>query len=298
MMDPDYDLFLAVVKAGSLSGAARAQFMSPAMVSKRLGRLEHRLGARLLHRSTRRMALTPQGERLHADLLVIANALAEAEARMSGDADIPSGPLRISAPTSFGRLHVAPHMGRFLELYPQIAFTLDLSDAFLDLYSARVDLAIRISAQVQSGLTAHRLATSRRLLCASPDYLARHGEPRTIAALTDHRLLAAEGQFPWQLTGPHGSISVAGTSCVTTNSSEVVRELAISGAGIALRSYWDVNRELAEGRLRRVLAEYEGSADVGIFAVHPAMPVLRPALAAFIAYLQTLYTPIPPWEEP
>ncbi|HEX7781648.1 MAG TPA: LysR family transcriptional regulator [Sphingobium sp.] len=295
MMDPDYDLFLAVVEAGSLSAAARARFMSPAMVSKRLGRLEERLQTRLLHRSTRRMALTPKGERLHADLLAISTAISEAEARVAGNPGQPAGPLRVSAPTSFGRMHLAPHIARFLALNPKISLSLDLGDAFTDLYSSRIDVAIRISATVDPGLTAHRLATSRRVLCAAPAYLAAHGKPCGIESLLDHRLLAASGQLPWQLTGPAGPISFEANSIVATNSSEVVRELAISGAGIALRSLWDVSEELASGRLVQVLPDHEGSSDVAIFAVHPPMPVPSPTLSAFIAFVKALYDPSPPW---
>jgi len=295
MMDPDYDLFLAVVEAGSLSAAARARFMSPAMVSKRLVRLEERLQTRLLHRSTRRMALTPKGERLHADLLAISAAIGEAEARVAGGPGLPAGPLRVSAPTSFGRMHLAPHIANFLSINPGISLSLDLSDAFIDLYSSRVDVAIRISAAVDSGLTAHRLATSRRVLCAAPNYLATFGEPQTIDALRYHRLLAAEGQLPWQLTTPEGPIHFEASSFVATNSSEVVREMAISGAGIALRSLWDVSEEFASGRLVQLLPDHEGSSDVAIFAVHPPMPVPSPAIVAFIAFAKSLYTPTPPW---
>lgn len=296
MMDPDYDLFLAVVEAGSLSAAGRSRLMSPAMVSKRLSRLEHRLQTRLLHRSTRRMALTPKGEQLHADLLAISAAIGEAEARVAGNPDQPAGPLRISAPTSFGRMHLAPHIARFLALNPKISLSLDLSDAFIDLYSSRVDVAIRISAAVDPGLTAHRLATSRRVLCAAPAYLAEHGEPYGIESLEDHRLLAASGQLPWQLTGPAGPVSLEANSIVSTNSSEVVRELAISGAGIALRSLWDVSEELASGQLVQVLPDHEGSSDVAIFAVHPPMPAPSPTISAFVAFAKSLYAPSPPWE--
>ena len=187
MMDPDYDLFVTVVDAGGLSAAARRLGVSPAMVSKRLVRLETRLGTRLIHRSTRKMALTPQGERLRSDLGTIFDALREAENRVTGAADAPAGPLRISAPTSFGRMHIAPHLEAFLARYPRVEVTLNLSDGFTDLFSAQVDLAIRITAEVSPSLKAHRLATSQRVLCAAPAYLERHGEPETLGALARHR---------------------------------------------------------------------------------------------------------------
>lgn len=296
MMDPDYDLFMAIVAAGSLSGAGRTMRISPAMASKRLSRLEERLGTRLVHRSTRRLALTAQGQQLHADLEGVMAALAEAERRVAGDTALPSGPLRISAPTSFGRLHLAPHIGAFLSAHPRVDFMLDLSDDFADLMGGTLDLAIRITDQAPAGMTAHHLADNARVLCAAPSYIAAHGAPQQLADLGDHRLLAATGQLPWRLSGPKAMVQHHGVSHVRTNSSEVVRELALSGVGIALRSLWDVHRELASGALIRVLPQIGGARGIAIYALHPPMPALPPALAAFIAFLKDLYAPVPPWE--
>ena len=296
MMDPDHDLFVTVVDEGGLAAAGRRLHISPAMVSKRLARLEDRLGAKLLHRTTRRMALTPAGERLHADLRGIIAALDDAERRVSGQSAMVSGPLRVTAPTSFGRMHLAPYLQGFLDAYPKVALTIDLSDAFVDLIEARADLALRITADPGRGLSATRLATNRRILCAAPGYLDRHGVPDTIAALKAHRLLAADGQMPWRLIGARGPVSIEGQSHVRTNSSELVRELTLAGGGIALRSLWDVSDALASGALRQVLPAYAGSADVALFAV--PLPQSHPprAISAFIAFLASLYGPVPPWE--
>lgn len=291
----DYALFAAVVAHGSLSAAGRALGISAPMMSKRLARLERRLGTRLVHRTTRRLALTETGARFHAEVVAILAAVAAAEQRASGHSADPRGPLRLSAPTSFGRLHIAPHLGRFLDLHPAVELSLDLSDGFSDLVAERIDLAIRITADVSPHLDAHRLATSRRILCAAPAYRARHGLPEDVGGLADHRLLAANGQLPWRLVGPAGPVLVDGQPFVRTNSSEVVRELAIAGIGIALRSLWDVSRDLADGRLERVLADHEGSADVGIYAVHPRSAVVSPNVSAMIAYIRALYDPLPPW---
>lgn len=298
MMDPDYALFAAIAEEGGLSAAGRRLAISPAMVSKRLVRLEARLGARLVHRTTRRLALTTAGERLFEDLRAILSALDDAERRVTGAAATPSGLLTITAPTSFGRMHVAPHLGRFLDACPQVTLRLDLSDDFADLIESRADLAIRITADPGSSLTAHRLATNRRILCASPAYLAQSGTPASVADLRGHRLLAAQGQLPWRLTGPGGGVNVDGTSHVRTNSSEVARELALAGVGIALRSLWDVSDALADGRLRQILPAHEGLADVALFAVHLPQPRPPMALSAFIAFLKDLYAPVPPWENP
>ncbi|WP_176590984.1 LysR family transcriptional regulator [Sphingobium sp. EM0848] len=296
MMDPDYDLFATIVDEGGMAAAGRRLSISPAMVSKRLVRLEERLGTHLIHRTTRRLALTPAGERLHEDLRAIMAALDEAERRVSGTSAEASGTLRVTAPTSFGRMHVAPWLERFLEAHPKVRMRIDLSDDYADLLATRADLAIRITADPGPGLSAHRLATNRRVLCAAPAYLERFGIPEIVADLRKHRLLAADGQLPWRLSGPKGSVTVEGVSHVRTNSSEMVRELTMAGVGVALRSLWDVSDALDRGDIRQIMPDHEGSADVGLYAVH--LPQSNPPLAitAFVDFLLQLYAPSPPWE--
>lgn len=292
-IDPDHALFVAILDAGSIAAAARTLGSSPAMVSKRLARLEARLGARLIERTTRRLHPTPVGAQLHADLRDVLHRLAAAEARVTGAAAAPAGPLRVAAPTSFARLHVAPYLAEFLTACPAVALELMLSDGYVDLAAERIDCAIRITADPPPGYLAHRLAANRRVVCASPAYLADHGTPPTPAALAGHRLLAADGQLPWTLLRPGQRALVEGASHVRTNSSEIVRELALSGVGIALRSLWDVGPALAGGRLIRVLPEWEGPRDLAIHALHGHAP--RPAVTAFVDHLAACWSP-PPWE--
>ena len=285
MFDPDYDSFLQVLTAGSLSAAARALRLSPASLSKRLTRLEDRLGVRLLHRTTRRIALTEAGRDLHDTLTQTRGMLQAVEDRIAGRGTSIAGRLRMTAPTSFGRMHLAPCLPAFLLQHPQIDLTLDLTDQFVDLFASDYDLAIRVTANVPVSLVGHRLATSGRVLCASPAYLASNGVPATLADLRGHRLLAADGQLPWHLAGPGGSTVHDGISHVRTNSSELVRELALDGCGIALRSLWDVAPALKSGALVRVLPMFAGSHDAAIFAVHPPTPLLNARLRAMIDYL-------------
>jgi DNA-binding transcriptional LysR family regulator len=295
-MNREYELFAAVVEAGSLSAAGRALRLSPAMVSKRLVRLEQRLGAQLIRRTTRRLTLTDVGAAFHERVLAILAATREAEQLVAGRATTPSGRLRVSAPTSFGRLHLAPHLREFLDEHPLVRLEIDLTDEYVDLFGERIDVAVRIAAAPDDARHWHRLATNRRVLCASPAYLALHGEPRALDALHSHRVLAAIGQFPWKLEGPGGACAFESESHVRTNSSEVVRELAIGGAGIALRSTWDVADDLRTGRLVRVLREYEGARNVGVYAVRPPSELVPPTVHAFVAFLERLYGPVPPWE--
>ena len=293
-MDPDYALFARIVEAGSLSAAGRSLSISPAMVSKRLARLEARLGVRLVQRTTRRLALTDAGERFHGDVVAILRAIRAAENRLTGDRDEPVGALKVSAPTSFGRLHIAPHLATFLDEHPRIDLELNLSDAIVDLVADRIDLAVRIAADLPASLVAHRLGDSRRILCASPAYIDRFGAPESIGALAPHRLLAATGQLPWRLVDGRKRFTVEGKSHVRTNSGEVVRELATAGVGIALRSLWEVSGELATGRLIPVLTDWEAPSNLAIYALHPRSPAVPPAVGAFIAFLARRLDP-PPW---
>lgn len=288
-MDPDYLLFARAVEAGSLSAAGRILNISPAMMSKRISRLEARLGVRLIHRTTRRLALTEEGVGLHRDLVAILDAIQQAEQRVTSRHRSASGPLRISAPTSFGRLHVAPHVGRFLDLHPRVDLELNLSDAYEDLLAERIDVAIRITSDIPLHLEGHHLATNRRILCASPAYLAAHGIPDKIADLPRHRLLAADGQLPWRLVNGRARKLIDGHSHVRTNSSEIVREIALTGVGIALRSLWDVGDLIAEGSLVRVLDSWEGPADLAVHAVHPRAAGRPAAVDAFIGFLREIF---------
>lgn len=295
-MDRDYRLFATAIERGSLSAAGRELGLSPAAASKRLAAMETRLGARLIHRTTRRLTATEAGRGFYEAVRAILAAADSAEAQVAGRAATPSGPLRISAPTSFGRLHVAPHLPGFLDAHPAVQVELLLDDGFTDLLADRIDVAIRIAPEpMAASLAARLLAPNRRLLCAAPGYLERAGAPASLSDLAGHRLLAASNQTPWRLerAGTRRTIEVA--SHVATNSSEVVRALALAGVGIALRSTWDVGAELASGALVRVLPDWQGATDVGIYALHARAP-LPAAAKAFVAHIAERFAPRPPWD--
>lgn len=295
MKDSDYGLFARIVEAGSLSAAARALQTSPAMASKRLSRLEQRLGVRLIHRTTRKLVLTAPGERFYEDVKRILGAIDEAEGRLVGIRSEPSGPLRVSAPTSFGRLHIAPSLNLFLERFPLVELELDLTDENVDLYMDRVDLAVRITSDIPGNANAWRLAANHRILCASPDYIASNGAPADFTELQRHRLIAADGQWPWRLENGALRRVVDGKSHVRTNSSEIVRELAICGVGIALRSLWDIDSALKSGALVPVLSEWQAPSDLAIYALHQKTPIPSAAVMAFIDFLKDILDP-PPWD--
>lgn len=291
----DYELFARIAELGSISAAAARLGISVPMASKRLARLEARLGTRLINRSTRRLVLTAAGQQFRDDVAAILDAIEAAEERLVGSTRRIAGPLRVSAPTSFGRMHVAPYLRPFCDAHPDVELELNLTDALVDLMADGVDIALRI-ARIEAptpGVTL--LAPNARVLCASPDYLARAGTPRTLRDLARHRRLAADGQSPWRLSGVEGPVQFDPRSVVRTNSSEVVRELALAGMGIALRSLWDVHGDLAAGRLVRVLPQWQGLTDVHIHAVTLPGPAPAARVGAFVGYLAGLYRPTPPW---
>ncbi|HWJ75390.1 MAG TPA: LysR family transcriptional regulator [Kaistia sp.] len=293
----DMEIFARVITAGSLSAAGRELGLSPAVVSKRLKRLEERLGTRLLQRTTRQIALTEAGRGFHDRVVQILASIEEAEAYVSRRSDVARGTLKISAPTSFGRLHVAPHLGRFLEANPGLTVNLALSDDFVDLVKEGVDVAIRIAELTDSSLVARRLAPNHRLLCATPGYLAGHGTPTSIADLSRHALLATAGQDPWRLEGSDGPVTVHIDGRLRTNSNEVVRAAVLGGLGIALRSTWDVGPELRTGQLVHVLPAYRTSRRVAVHAVYPSRRYLAAKVRLFIDYLAGLYGEHPAWDD-
>jgi DNA-binding transcriptional LysR family regulator len=292
----DLEVFVRVIAAGSMSTAARDLGLSPAVVSKRIKRLEDKLGTRLLQRTTRQISLTEAGQGFHERVLTVLGGLEEAEAFASGRSSEVNGTLKISASTSFGRMHVAPHLKPFMEAHPDLAIHLVLSDEFTDIVGGGFDLAIRIAELNDSSLVARRLAPVRRVLCASPDYLAEHGTPATLDDLKKHRCLPAHNHDSWRLEGPNGPVTLRPEGMLITNSSEVIREAVIAGLGIALRSTWDVGAELKSGKLVQVLSQYESSRNVALSAVYPSRQFLPAKVRLFIDYLAELYGPVPYWE--
>lgn len=292
----DLEIFARVATSLNMSVAARELGLSPAVVSKRIKHLEERLGTRLFHRTTRQLSLTEAGQGFFVRIEAIIAGIEDAEAFIAGRTEAARGTLKISAPTSFGRMHVAPHLKPFMRANPDISISLMLSDAFIDLVAGGYDLAIRIGELTDSTLVARRLAPVRRLLCASPDYVAAHGMPERIEDLERHVCLAPHNNDTWRLEGPDGPVIYHPRGPLITNSSEVIREAVIGGLGIALRSTWDVGPELRSGALVPVLPFLEGPKDVALSAVYPSREFLPAKVRLFIDYLAGLYGPRPYWE--
>ena len=292
----DAEIFASVVSAGSMSAAGRELGLSPAVVSKRLRRLEDRLGTRLLQRTTRQISLTEAGQGYYERVVAILAGIEEAEAFVTRRSELARGTLKVSAPTSFGRMHIAPHINAFMEANPDLSINLVLSDEFVDIVGDGFDIAVRIAELSDSSLVARKLAPVHRILCAAPSYLRAHGEPRTMEDLSRHVCLPAHNGESWRLEGPDGPFTHRPHGPLQTNSSEVIRECVIGGVGIALRSTWDVGEELSAGRLVRVLPQYEGSRNVAIHALYASRRFLPAKVRVFIDYLADLYGPSPYWD--
>jgi len=204
----DMEIFARIVTAGTMTAASRELGISPAVVSKRISKLEGRLGSRLFQRTTRQIALTESGHDYYQRVVEILASIEEAEDAVSRDTATAKGMLRVAAPTSFGRMHIAPHLGPFLNTHPQLSVDLTLSDRLIDLVAEGVDVAIRIAELEDSSLVAHRLGANHRVICASPDYLETHETPKTLEDLHRHNCLAADAQDIWRLEGPDGPVDI------------------------------------------------------------------------------------------
>lgn len=292
----DLDVFAHVVTAKSMSAAGRELKLSPAVISKRIRRLEDRLGVRLLQRTTRQLSLTEAGQGFYGRVVAILGSIEEAESWVSSGAGQARGTLRVSAPTSFGRMHIAPHLKPFLDANPMVNVDLILSDAFVDIIGEGFDLAVRIADLRDSSLVAKRLAPNHRVLCAAPAYLDANGVPETLEELERHTLIAHNAD-QWRLEGPEGPVSLRVTGPLRTNSSEVVREALLAGLGVALRSTWDVGPELKSGALVRVLPAYSVGRRVAVYAVYPSRRHMEQKVRTFVDYLAELYGATPHWDE-
>jgi DNA-binding transcriptional LysR family regulator len=294
----EMSVFAKVVATGSLSAAARELGLSPAMVSRRLAALETRLGVRLVNRTTRSLHLTDEGATYHESCSRVLAEIEHANASVSGDGQAPRGTLRVALPAAFGNQYVAPLVPQFAARYPAVQLALSLSDRSVNLVEDGFDLAIRITALADASLSARKLAPNRRVVCASPEYLRRHGAPHTPEELAQHNcLLATDFSNTWDYRGPEGrpgSVRVAGRYCC--DNWEVLREWALAGLGVALKSTWDVQRHLENGALVPLLPGYSFDNDVAIYAVYPHRRHLPAKTRAFIDFLAGSFGPEPFWD--
>lgn len=292
-------VFARVAELGSFVRAAEALGLSTTVVSRRVQQLEARLGARLLQRTTRRLSLTEAGREYLARAQAILAALEAAEALTLESRTQASGTLRVSAPVSFGIRHLAPRLGAFARAQPGVRPDLALADRVIDLVEEGIDVAIRIGRALQPTLVARPLTTTRLMVCASPEYLQRHGAPATPAALREHRVLgyayAATGDT-WHFRQDGREVQVRTQPVLRSNNGDLLLAAAEQGLGLVLQPGFLVADALRAGRLRRVLAGHEGPA-LTVHAVYPAREFLPAKTRVFVDFLVAAFAGPAPWHD-
>lgn len=291
-------LFARVVETGSFSAAARTLKQTPSAVSRQIRQLEDRIGLRLLTRTQHGIALTEEGRAFHERCSLVAADVAETEALLSGMGNRPQGTLRIVATVAFGKAQLMPILPRFLDAYPELRVALRLTDGPVSFGTDDVDIAIRFTEQVDDpDLIVRKLAPNRRVLCAAPSYVERHGTPRTPEELVEHnclRLSSVASWNEWQFGDGAGGLARLDGN-FEANSADAIYHAALAGLGIARLSTYLIGEDLRAGRLVRLLPGYVQE-DSNIVAVYSERRNLAPKIRAFLDHMVGHFTPVPPWE--
>jgi DNA-binding transcriptional LysR family regulator len=286
--DNDLAFFVLLARKGSFSAAALELGLSTPAVSKRLARLENRLGIRLMNRTTRRVSLTSEGEAYLEGARQILQEVEELEHRISHAGESPRGLLRINATFGFGREHVADVVSEFARLYPEVEVQLVLTDAPLNLVEEAYDLGIRFGTPPSSRLISRKILSNRRFLCAAPAYLERRGVPGRLSDLANHDciILRQDNQTydVWRLQRGQATESVKVQGRLSSNDGEIALKWVLEGHGVMLRSEWDIARHVRSGRLRIVLPKY-AQVDADIHAVYPERHNVSAKVRVFIQFL-------------
>ncbi|HBH39227.1 MAG TPA: LysR family transcriptional regulator [Curvibacter sp.] len=288
--------FVSVATRGSLTAAAHAEGVAPAIMGRRLDALEERLGVKLLVRTTRRISLTHEGSAFLEDCQRLLTDIANAEASVSAGGVKASGHLRITAPAGFGRRHVAPLVPRFRELHADVTISLNLSDRVVDIAGEGYDCAVRVGDMPDSSLVSVRMADNRRLCVATPEYLKRHGRPETPQDLArfDCLVLSSDASQTrgWAFSVPKEGgtevIHYRPNGPMDCSDGQVLHNWCLGGYGIAWRSTWEVEEEIAEGRLVAVLEEFAAPPN-GIYAVFPQRKHLPLRVRLWVDFLKHHY---------
>jgi DNA-binding transcriptional LysR family regulator len=294
--------FVSVATRGSLTAAANAEGVAPAIMGRRLDGLEERLGVKLLLRTTRRITLTHEGSAFLEDCQRLLSDLANAEASVSAGGVKASGHLRITAPAGFGRRHVAPLVPKFRELHPDVSISLNLSDRVVDIAGEGFDCAVRVGDMPDSSLVSVRMADNRRLCVATPAYLKRHGTPQTPADLAKFQCLTLSSDASqtrgWAFKQGEGDVAyLKPAGPLDCSDGQVLHDWCLAGYGIAWRSTWEVESEITAGQLVAVLEEFAAPPN-GIYAVFPQRKHLPLRVRLWIDYLKECYGSPGFWKAP
>lgn len=296
----DLRVFMLVARRAGFAAAAEELGVSPAFVSKRVSLLEQTLNVMLLHRTTRRVTITEEGERIYEWAQRILQDVDEMMDELSDVRQVPQGTLRIISSFGFGRRVVAPALSALALQYPQLELRFDVQDRLVDLVNEGVDLDIRVGDDIAPNLIARQLAANHRVLCASPLFLARHAPPKQLSDLAALPcLVIKERDHPfgvWQLHSKEGQHAIKVTGPLSSNHGEIVHQWCLDGQGIALRSWWDVRENIASGHLVQVLPDYWQPANV--WAVYVSRLATSAKIRTTVEFLRHYFQLHYPQHEP
>ncbi|HBQ6518058.1 TPA: LysR substrate-binding domain-containing protein [Klebsiella pneumoniae] len=296
----DLRVFMLVARRAGFAAAAEELGVSPAFVSKRVSLLEQTLNVMLLHRTTRRVTITEEGERIYEWAQRILQDVDEMMDELSDVRQVPQGTLRIISSFGFGRRVVAPALSALALQYPQLELRFDVQDRLVDLVNEGVDLDIRVGDDIAPNLIARQLAANHRVLCASPQFLARHASPKQLSDLAALPcLVIKERDHPfgvWQLHSKEGQHAIKVTGPLSSNHGEIVHQWCLDGQGIALRSWWDVRDNIASGHLVQVLPDYWQPANV--WAVYVSRLATSAKIRTTVEFLRHYFQQHYPQHEP
>ncbi|GGI74819.1 LysR family transcriptional regulator [Shewanella gelidii] len=289
-------LFVRLASTNNISQAGQELGISPPVASIHISKLEESLGARLVHRTTRKVSLTEEGMAFlpHAEEILLSIDAGRASVG-TGNAQ-PKGTLRITAPASFGRMHLMPALKGFLAQYPELYLDIRLTDSIVDLVEGGFDIAIRNAELKDSSLIARKLAVDKRIMCASPEYIAEFGRPTKPEDLKSHRCINHTGLESWAFQTPNGPLNIKEKGHIRVDHGEAVRDACVNGMGVAMCATWIVYKHLLRGELVEVLEDFPLIADTSIWAVYPSSRLLAPKVRAFIDYFSQYYGTPPYWD--
>ncbi len=284
----DLAFFVLLARKKSFAAAALELGVTPPAVSKRLSKLEDRMGVRLLNRTTRRVSLTSEGESYFERAVEILRDIDELNAVVTGARAAPRGLLRVNATLGFGRKHIAEVVSEFADAHRDIEVQLVLSDAAFNLVEERFDLGVRFGSPPDSRLIARKLHRNRRFMCASPSYLEARGVPRNLRDLEDHNCIVLrqdrDAYDVWRFQRNHETVAVKVRGTLSSNDGEAALNWVLNGHGIMVRSEWDIIHHVRADRLRIVMPKF-AQIDADIFAVYPSRHNLSAKVGAFVKFL-------------
>ncbi len=289
-------LFLRLASSQSISMAGQQLGLSPAVASSYIAKLEESLGVRLVHRTTRQVSLTVEGQTFLPYAEEVLASVESAKGAIGVGHNNPTGTLRVTAPASFGRMHLIPAMPGFMKRYPELTLDFRLSDSIIDMVEGGFDVAIRIAELKDSSLIARKLAPDRRIVVASPAYLKEFGTPQTPQDLASHECINLMGLDSWVFKHEDKTVTVKTSGRLRCDNGDAMRDATIEGLGISINSIWSVYSQLKNGELVEILQNYPLAMSANIWAVYPSSRLMPLKVRAFTDYFAQYFGPPVYWE--